>query len=246
MDTALHAFVEAIMSQLPGAEPSAYLYGSATLNDFRPGWSDIDLLVLTDRPLADEELARLVPLRQTLMPPSPYYRMMEGGVVPLDDFLSQAPSRTVYWGTTGQRIQPVHALSPFDLWLLHQHGRLLHGPEVRSHIPAPSRSDLTAAIGRHLSAIRQHGHGAPTLYAFGWLLDTSRGLYTLETGEVIAKTAAGEWALQHHLCPDEDALRLALSVRRDPSLITHADVRARAESLGPAIQRFASVLEHAL
>ncbi len=243
MEQALHAFVDAVIARLPGAAPSCYLYGSATLDDFRPGWSDIDLLILTDRALTEGEADALVSLRQTLTPPSPYFRMLEGGVVPLADFLSGQPTRTIYWGTTGQRVKSRHDLSPFDLWLLHRHGRLLRGPEVRPLLPCPARDALHAAVRIHLEGVRQHGRGDASLYAFGWLLDIARGLYTLQTGQVIAKTAAGEWALREHLCPDEDALRLALAVRRDPSLMAREDVRSAAMGLTGAIQRFADVLE---
>lgn len=91
-----------------------------------------------------------------------------------------------------------------------------------------------------------HGHGARSLYSFGWLLDIARGLYTLQHDAVSTKTAAGEWALAQHLCPDEDALRLALAVRHDPVRIHEEAVLSQAEALTPAIQRFAQVLHLAL
>lgn len=54
------------------------------------------------------------------------------------------------------------------------------------------------------------------MYSCGWLLDIAQGLYTLRTGTLIAKTSAGEWALAEWLCPDADALRHTLTLRRNP------------------------------
>lgn len=63
---------------------------------------------------------------------------------------------------------------------------------------------------------------------------------------VVSKTAAGEWALAEGLCPDPQALELALSVRREPALIRQEAVLRQAELLTPAIQRFAAVLQREL
>jgi predicted nucleotidyltransferase len=56
---------------------SIWLYGSAVLDDFRLGWSDIDLLVLTCGRITEEQARQLVGLRQNMLetePDNPYYR----------------------------------------------------------------------------------------------------------------------------------------------------------------------------
>ena len=52
--------------EIAGIAPlhSFWLYGSVVLDDFRLGWSDIDLLVLTVSPLTDGQAHRLLTLRQ--------------------------------------------------------------------------------------------------------------------------------------------------------------------------------------
>ena len=164
----------------------------------------------------------------------------------LDAFISGRPECVVYWGTSGQRLKVRHTSDLFGLWLLHQRGRLLHGPDVREKLPIPTPEMLHTAVARHLRTILDYGHGERSAYAFGWLLDTARGLYTLRHDAVISKTAAGEWALAEQLCPDEQALRLALAVRRNPALLQQEAVRQEAEALTPAIQAFAAVLRQAL
>ena len=77
-----------------------------------------------------------------------------------------------------------------------------------------------------------------------WLLDIARCLYTLETGGILSKTRAGQWALEQQLCPVPEALTLALQVRQDPpAALADPACMARAAALGPDIQRFADVLE---
>ncbi len=73
----------------------------------------------------------------------------------------------------------------------------------------------------------------------GWLLDIARGIYTLRTGKIIAKTAAGEWALKELLCPDIDILQKAAQIRKESLHYSKED-----KSIDNAvIQRFSDVLE---
>ncbi len=86
-----------------------------------------------------------------------------------------------------------------------------------------------------------------SFYSFGWMLDIARCIYTLRTGKIIAKTDAAEWALENNLCPDPDALRFALKVRRSP--LEYKDDKETfdyAETLAEPIQRFADILEKEL
>ena len=76
------------------------------------------------------------------------------------------------------------------------------------------------------------------------VLQISDRITILRTGEVIAKTKAGEWALQQGLCPVEKELERALQVRRSPLLYRdQPEVKRWLCTLGPAVQRFADVLE---
>lgn len=61
---------------------SVYLYGSVTLDDFREGWSDIDIIALTGHKMSDDEENTLVYLRQKMMKDNPIYRSFEGVILP--------------------------------------------------------------------------------------------------------------------------------------------------------------------
>ena len=248
---AIDIMAERIAAILAENAPSILLYGSVPLDDFRPGWSDIDLIVLTRRPIAPGQADKLVNLRQALAaehPVNPFFRCFEGGMLTLERFLSGEEDTVVYWGTSGQRIDRRYRCDCFSMLELCRHSRLLRGEDIRPLLPQPRQEDLASGVAAHLSTIRQYAQqtGA-SLYSYGWLLDIARCLYTLRTGEIIGKTAAGRWALAQNLCPVPDALRSALAVRENPAAALQDPQRmAQAASLGPAVQRFADVLEEAL
>ncbi len=230
---------------------SGYLYGSAVLNDFQPGWSDIDVLYLSRCPLRVQEAEALVNLRQAMLekePDNPYFRGFEGAILSLEEFLRKEDQPIVYWGTSGQKIKSQYDLDPFSRLEIIQYGKLLAGEDVRSRLPHPSYSDLASAVRFHYDTIRKYAvQTNESLYSCGWLLDIARCMYTLRTGHIIAKTRAGEWALENHLCPDETALRRTLEIRRNPLQYKNGpETKLWLASLGPVVQSFADVLEKAL
>ena len=246
---AINTMAVSIYNILESVQPSIYLYGSVTAEDFRPDWSDIDLLVLTQEPITETQADLLLTLRQQLAqrdPDTPYYRAFEGGMLDLGSFLTNESTRVVYWGTTGERIKERHDFSAFDRASLLQNGQLLLGKDVRRHFEMPEYPEIATAVISHAVSIRQHGKGARSLYAYGWLLDIARCMYTLVNGRLTTKTTAAQWALDEHLCPCPAELSMALTVRRQPELIRDESVLAYAEGLTEAIQSFLNLLEKAL
>lgn len=246
---AINTMAVSIQRILADREPSIYLYGSVTTEDYHHGWSDIDLLVLTGEPITPAQVDALVDLRQTLAsrdPDTPYYPLFEGGMLDLGSFITGDETRVVYWGTTGQRIKAQHDFTAFDRASLLQSGQLLLGRDVRRHLEMPDYEDIRAAVAAHLASIRTHGAGSRSIYAYGWLLDIARGMHALLTGRLTTKTAAAQWALDERLCPCPAELSMALTVRRQPELIRDASVLDYAEGLTDAIQSYAMLLEQAL
>ena len=134
---AINKTVHEIRSILSDGEPSIYLYGSSVLDDFRLGWSDIDILVLTDRQISEEQAQKLVKLRQTMLgkePDNPYYRSLEGSMLTLNAFLSKSSDRVVYWGTSGERITDTCVFDSFGMAELVENSVLLYGSDIRSQL----------------------------------------------------------------------------------------------------------------
>ena len=242
--------MEALRPFFGGSLSAFYVYGSAAMDDFRPGWSDIDILVLLETPPTEEQAASWVTLRQRLVAETgdPRYRSLEGAITALPEFLAGRYSRVVYWGTSGERVTDRYDFDAFSRVNLIRYGKLIMGREARDQMSLPSHGELRAAVARHLATIRQvAAQTGPTLYACGWLLDISRCLYTLRTGNILPKTAAGEWALAEGFCPVPEDLRRALGVRREPMKYRDdPETRAWLGGLAPAILRYADTLEKEL
>ena len=248
---AINTMVREISGILSDCEPSIYMYGSSVLNDFRLGWSDLDILVLTSKQITEKQAKSLVGLRQAMLvdePDNPYYRSFEGGMLTLDAFLSKKTDRVVYWGTSGERITDSYAFDSFGMAELVESSVLLYGKDIRKELKYPAFHELYADVKRHYETIRKYAQSTGrSFYSFGWMLDIARCIYTLRTGKIIAKTDAAEWALENNLCPDLDALRFALKVRRNP--LEYKDDKETfdyAETLAEPIQHFADVLEKEL
>lgn len=246
--TAVNRMTSEISSMLSECEPSIYLYGSSVMDDFRLGWSDIDILVLTKTQISEQIAESLVGLRQTmnvLEPDNQYYRLFEGGMLTLRAFLTGEPDRVVYWGTSGERVTDAYSFDSFCLTELLMYGRLLHGEDIRGELKPPSFDLLYDDIYRHYEAIREYARKpSRSIYSFGWMLDIARCIYTLRTKKIISKTDAGAWALQNQLCASPEALEYALRVRMNPLAYIHDDSTLDyAETLSEPIQRFADALK---
>lgn len=248
---AVNKMVSEISDILMDCKASIYLYGSCVLNDFQLGWSDIDILVLTEKEITEEQAQKLVGLRQTMLqkePDNPYYRSFEGGMLTLAAFLNGKTDRVVYWGTSGERITDSYIFDSFSMAEFIERGVLLLGRDVRTQLQSPAFAKLCADVKHHYETIRKYAQETGrSFYSFGWMLDIARCIYTLRTGKIIAKTQAAEWALENNLCPDSDVLKIALKVRRKPlDYKEDKQIFDYAQTLAEPIQRFADVLEQEL
>lgn len=232
---------------------SFWLYGSVVSEDFRLGWSDIDFIAFSRAAISTNQAEALLMLRQNLTEKesdNPYYRLFEGVICSRPEYEDGRFTRLVYWGTSGQRITDMWQADAFARWELALGGRAVYGQQANRDMlfTPPNKEELIQAIRRHYEGIRLHARETDeSLYACGWLLDICRCLFTLRIGEVISKTKAGLWALEQHLFDEEEPLRKALEIRRNPLLYKdNPEVKAWLVSLGPAVQRYADVLEKAI
>ncbi len=229
-------------------KPSVYLYGSVVLEDFKLGWSDIDILCLTEKTITDEQANKLVNLRKELLDEYKgnfYFRLFEGGFLTVDAFINDIPDTVVYWGTSGQRITSKHNFDPFSMIELKENGYLLYGDDVRNKFSYPTNDDIKKAVINHYNTIRKYSVTTNrSLYSAGWLLDIARCIFTLRTGKIIAKTKAGKWALENNLVPDVEIMKKVINIREEPNKYKYDDeIMKWTEKLGEYIQSFADVLE---
>ena len=117
--------------------------------------------------------------------------------------------------------------------------------EVRDKRSYPSREDIIKAVINHYETIRKYAAiTGRSLYSAGWLLDIARCIYTLRTGKIIAKTKAGEWALDNNLVPDAYIMEKVMNIRKEPGKYKDDNETLEwLENIGEYIQKFADVLE---
>ena len=247
---AIAGMMHEIASIMDGRVYGVWLYGSAAMDDFRLGWSDIDFVALTNGPISPSQAERLLTLRQDRLKSEPgnlYDRSFEGVIASLDEYRSLSFQRLVYWGTSGQRVTGRYTPDPFSLFELAKYGKPVYGHKAWI-LPAPDQKELAAAVRRHYETIRKYAvQTDESLYSCGWLLDIARCIYTWRNNDVISKTRAGIWALQQHLFPDEAPLKKTIEIRRHPlAFKDREDIRLWLKGLGPVIQQYADVLEQEL
>jgi len=214
MEQSIQTMVNRITHILENNNPSIFLFGSVVLDDFKLGWSDIDFICLTEKVITSEQAEQLVNLRQALLaeyPSDKYFRLFEGIMMTLQAFLNDDEDTVVYWGTSGQRLTTRGGLCPFGKIELLENGRLLFGSDFRHLISYPTRKEIVESIKNLYETIRQQGN-------FGgvWYLDIARCLYSLETNKIIAKTKAGEWAIDENICPNISVMKKIVEIRKSP------------------------------
>jgi len=184
-----------------------YLRGSLALGGFNPETSDVDILVVTERPVSDAEFEALAALHaRTPARANRYGREYEVSYVDRASLKRFEP---------GQRRHPtVGSDWPFgraehrenfvlERWTVREGGVAVVGPDPKTLIDPISPEELRAAVRDELRARLRDWAGGEE--APGWLLPryyqafevetVCRSLYTLAHGELPTKLQAVAWAL---------------------------------------------------
>ncbi len=184
-----------------------YLRGSLALGGFNPETSDVDILVVTERPVSEAEFEALDSLHARIPAgDNQYGRHYEVSYVDRASLKRFRP---------GERRHPTADSDwPFgwaehrdnfvlERWMVRERGVSLVGPDPKTLIEPISADDLRAAVVSELRARMEHWAGGDeppdwmdTRYYQAFEIETiCRALYTLEFGELPTKPQAVTWAL---------------------------------------------------
>jgi predicted nucleotidyltransferase len=197
---------------------AAILHGSLTQDDFRPGISDLDLLLVVDRALTRQESGGLIKLVES-------FDVNPAGGVDLLVVTDQAaavlddddPARELLVGRWPGPDEELEISGPHehvsDLWPelseARANGRCLLGPEPPEIIgPVPAERVRANGLG-HLR--RWLGLTDDDANAVHMVLTACRMWRFELTGDHVSKTLAGEWALT--LDPSLAGVEAALAMR---------------------------------
>ena len=203
------AYLEAVDREAPGLVEGLYLTGSAALGDFRPRTSDVDFVAVTACPLDLADLAALerahARLRARLLRP-----FFDGIYVTWEELANDPALRRGPHSHEGRFHANGQGLGDPVTWhTLARYGVVCHGPAL-SNVRIRADAEVLAAwtlqnlddYWRPLlrrASVPVNLWCAATLMSYGvvWIvLGLSRLHYTLATGALCSKEAAGEYALQ--------------------------------------------------
>ena len=206
IEKSTQAYLDAVDRRLPGYVRGLYLVGSAALNAWQPGVSDIDTVVLTSRAASADDLAALAEVHGE-MPASPCF----DGVYVDPELAARWPAdrRVVPFVVNGElrTDRPCGELTPVLWHTLRRYGRVVRGPAVdelgvrvdqdelrrynldnlRGYWQGVAREVRSATAGEEPGQVQDPG-------TVTWcVLGPARLHYTLVNGDVIAKSAAGHY-----------------------------------------------------
>lgn len=182
-----------------------YLRGSLAFGDFVPETSDLDILIVTERPVSEIEFTALAELHAQLAAlPNPYAQRLEAAYIhraalkrfqPGERHPTLESGRTLEWSE--HRDNWV-----IERWTVREHGITLSGPDAKTLIDPISAAEIHVAVRARL---RDWANWAAQPDDPAWLLPRShqayvveticRALHTLASGALSSKRHASAWAL---------------------------------------------------
>lgn len=222
------------------------LFGSAVLNDFHYGYSDIDIIVLSYNVLTELQISQLLELRHSLVKNNnePDFRLLEGIIIYKNDFLYDGNSKLVYWGTSGESIKELNPFMPCDILSIKNHGILIYGHDFRESVIKPTYEELLNQVKHTYKTIRRYGKINENSHSLGWFFDTARSIYTIKTSKITSKTNAVKWVIDNDFYHDKILLVNLIKLRNSVSLFENSEHKIECViSLNKKLQEFADTLE---
>ena len=184
-----------------------YLGGSLALGGFDPASSDIDFLVITATPPTAEHCSALSRLHRQLDQVNRFGAELEGSYITAAAVRHFRPDERHHPKRRHAVAQDDEAFgwwqhrhnALLDLWIVREHGIILHGPDPKSLIapiaPEVLRDTVRAELAEMMGFWTADRLQTQTRYYLGFLaIKLFRALYTLKHGAMPTKQAAMAWA----------------------------------------------------
>lgn len=245
VQSAIQSFCHALDARMPGAVGSVYLYGSIALDAYIEGSSDIDFLVIANRPLTDEDARSIAGVHDDMARRAPGLEWM-GAYIQTEDLgksVGEIPliitccNQSVRTDGTGADINPV------TWWLLKRRGEHVFGKK------------LDFAYDIHEDALVRYVRNNMNTYWVQWIdrleaqdrrftpqqldeavewcvLGMLRQWFTIREKDVTSKTGAGFYGLQHLPARWHGLIREAISIKEGtPPATRHSASESRRNDL---------------
>ena len=209
----------------PDMMRAVYLIGSAALGSWRPGRSDLDVLVVLDRPMNASELATVAEMHAALEATRADGPHCDGDYI-TPDMLGARSEARVPFSVNGVFKPEGHATNPVLWAILDRHGVTLRGPKASELKVAPdpawlrewNRENLESYWRTHVDYRPHFAQQDPDSpvdpYLLAWEATGPGRLHaTIATGKVISKEASADYTAKlfpkyADLCAKAKAYRL--------------------------------------
>lgn len=248
---ALGTYLDAIDAAAPGLVEGLYVVGSAALDDWIPGLSDVDIVAVTAEPATDDDFRAIIAAHADLAGRQPLPHV-DGVYLAWGD-LGIEPATGLHrpWVVDGV---PHHdgecfEVNPITWFMLAEHALVVRGPasgslgisrdiEARIRFVVDTLAGYWRDTARGIRAASTSG-GEWDAGSLEWcVLSPLRLHHTAFTGEVVSKSAAGRYGLEVLPTGFHDVIRRALDVRAAAdrsSAISTSDMVAAAQLIDAVV-----------
>ncbi len=205
----LERLLQGLRRELAGNLVGVYLRGSLAYGGFDADTSDLDILVVTERPIDSATFMRLFDFhRRIAETPNPYAKHIEIAYLDREAVWEFRPGQrhpTLERGESERLKWQEHGWNwVLERWTVREFGKTLYGPDPRTLIRPISSEEIVQAV---CARLRDWAEWARDESDPDWQLPKShkayvvetmcRALYTLENGRLASKSQSIAWALQH-------------------------------------------------
>lgn len=226
--TALGTYLDIVDSVDPALVEGLYVVGSYALDDWQPGASDVDVVVVTAEPATDEDFGTLRTVHALLAEQQPLPHV-DGPYLAWGDLVVE-PATGLHrpWTLQGQLHHDgdCFEINPVTWYTLATYGVTVRGPapetlgipvdtEARVRFVVDNLQTYWTSVAADVERVcAEQPDRAFSGESFVWVaLGALRLHYTAFTGDVTSKRGAGEYGLTVAPAEFHDALHQALAMR---------------------------------
>lgn len=221
---------------------SIIIYGGLTMDDFCPGWSDIDFVVVLDAKITKPIIEKIKLIHQQLLIPEyKYGKIVEGFYVPVNYFLQKyGPNDIAYFAGGGHKPTYRRLPSLIEYLSIIQTGKTIYGEKLIVQIAPPTKQELIIESLQNIESclakerfpfqplLLKDTKYTPELASHALIsccLWLPRIIYTLKMNKIVSKTYAGEYFAQKYPGKWSEFILRAVQIRKTDSKLTFQEVK---------------------
>lgn len=180
-----------------------YIGGSVASNSFHCETSDVDCYIITTSTLSNNVINKIEEMHKRFYSSKlQYAKKIEASYIPKKDLLDFDPNgMRPYFNEGSFYLGQYGSNYLIELHVLRENGITIAGPDIKNLIKEISTKTLKLAIQKNLYeyweiSLTDFTKFRRSDYQVFAILTMCRTLYSLETGRIISKTEAAQWAIQ--------------------------------------------------